>query len=538
MSESLCRIGRVVVALTLSYVAQSSAQLTTPTFLQKSLPGPWTVKPVFVKGMAAPDDPGRTFVCIAPNETFMVAAEDLSFAASRRADKVWLADLGTLVFAALENDGSGLYALSPDGSVKALAHYPGSPPRYEGLGFGSAWLRSPHASAAAEPRKSPFYLLAHDDSKPGATSPALHVWDGQARKRLVGVGDTIETPAGPSEIAYLHVKDQGGGAALVEYRKKVPQAQRRKGYSMVGATDLERSPAGWLLVRRDRVTPLLADGAPMPGSSPAVAVTELAPHSLQTDYPWFQRPARFAGDGTLYGAVDYSTGRKARKGLFRLSPEKAERVIGERDPDPLRPGKKVPGDPRLMTVINRGVIVGYYEPTYPVETQASVAFFGRDGKVANLVPPQERFFGPAPMQVQNLVCTDEPQFACYYLGVQFSTDEKAIYASVQLVAADERGPRGSIEPMPLSTTSYFDVVGGPHPGIFLHAILPHDLTKETPEKAFELDLFLDLREEKPVWQLVPTFEGQSFDLGDVVAWRNANEAIVQLPDGLYIAKRD
>ncbi len=534
------RPGRVVIAVVLCCAADGWAQQGAYSFSQTPLRGPWTVRPACTKGMTAPDDPGRIFVALKPNGSFQVAPGDVPFAAGRRADKVWLADRGILVYAALENAGGGLYALMPDGAVSVLAHYPTSPV-YEGLLPESGLLfplRPRRATAAAERRVGPFYLLT-DEARAGAKpAPALYVWDGTARKRLVGVGDTIQTPAGPSEIAYLHIKDQGGGAALVEYRKSVPPAQRRKGYGMVGASDLERSPAGWLLVQGERVTPLLADGAPIPGTNPPLPVDQLAPRSLQTNDPWVQRPARFASDGTLYGAVDHGPGRRSKTAIFRLSPEKSERIIGERDPDPLRPGKQVPYHPRLIGVSSRGAIVAYYEPVYPGEYQKAVALFRRDGKAVSLVPAEERLFAEAPLQVSNLVCTDEPRFACYYLGVQYTTGSTAVFASTQLFAADENGPRGPITPMPLSLTSYFDVVGGPHPGIFLHAVTPQDLTKNPPEKAFEFDLFLNLAEEKPTWELVPAFEGQAFNLADVVSWRSADEAIVQLPDGLHIATRE
>ncbi len=318
-------------------VEQQPAQLP-------DIAGPWQLKPLLLKGAAAPDT-GGTFLEF--GETYAMDDFLVFWARYGEGEKAW-----------------GLFSLKNGKLVKVLSEDTDLPTPD---GHKIKVTRHPSPSTSARQAKWKSSNAIDQESWPvihagkrmlyiSARRPEhVYGWDGERLLRVLGNGDTLTVGGAKYQVKRASVLDVNTvGQALLYYDANKPESE------------------GWVLHDGASFIPLWKEGDELPGR-PAIRIKNLSsgPGCIFKCVV----PPRLLPDGSLVAFVETATGTE----FFRISSDKSESLSTTGGGAP-RAILAVRPDAYILDITESSTVQGFRETTY--YDSPKLLFYGAGKSVA------------------------------------------------------------------------------------------------------------------------------------------------------------
>jgi hypothetical protein len=357
----------------------------------------------------------------------------------------------------------------------------------------------------------------------------VYIWDGERLSKVLAKEDSLQigsTTYTLDSVAVFGVRRDG--MAMISYR-----------------TDKPKKTSGCLLHDGTRlVTTLLPDPLPgLPGVSPNVE-GEVSYCPL------------FPGATFLYMSVK---GAPYKSGVFRLTAQKAEKLLADGDPDPFQEGKQLklrypptvwatgPDTAILLGPLGMGKLgLELTIVAYDQGKVKTVPAFLRESKGFNAYDRGYVYF-PHPGEVEVLF-TVMLQNINYMNGrVSKILPDLYHFDGARLMAVPWEQVLGKeIGSLKKGTGSLLDLAlyGLPRriemravPGQARGVILEMPVKKDDPKRTWYLDTNAKEFKLTRVPEFQVTGSSHHFDLDDVFAWKSETEALVRTEDGFFLLTR-
>jgi hypothetical protein len=408
------------------------------------------------------------------------------------------------------------------------------------------WKGGLHIKTPIHAGKNHLYLSVEEiyQVMSGAWNSGVYAWDGLHLKKLLGAdGEFIGSEMGGVKYEgingiVLTVSTQG--EALI-YFMGGP-----KGLKAIG-----NMKYGLALYDGSQLKPLLVSGDPLPGM-PGVKLSDVEyGHAYST--PWADKPLSAAWaspEATL--AVLKVDGAPYKKALFRLTRDKAEKLVAVGDPDPADPKKSIKeimlieaAGPETVAVLversGRGGLAWLLHHQGQLRLLFDISMAERETGWDGLALGKFAFIRTDPAQalLEATVIKSKLEWRNEYYKIVLVAHRS--FRTDYYVYDGQRVARVSRD------TSFFDTrlrwTFGDFPGAIIEGVRLNWLTgatKDVTEAEFQKNVtasFLDFSAKEMRPQPPPEFvteDGRRIPIADVLAWKGRDGAVARLGDGLHL----